>query len=190
MTDPRPAMAREAPTALTRPLVWIARARLAVLAALAVIPAAAPEHAHALEAEQVRRIEVDISKAGKPLDRSFAFSVGADYPGTLIRPEGLAQLKTAVDDLGFRYIRFHAIFHDVLGTVRVEDGKTRYDRTKIDQLYDGLLGMGIKPFVELGFTPEAMAISKQMIFYWKGNTSHPDSAEPPRTCERAREKRC
>lgn len=134
----------------------------------------APAQAQTAETDSVRRIEIDLAKAGAPLDRSFNLSVGADYPGTLIRPESLAQLKTARDELGFRYIRFHAIFHDVLGTVRVVDGKTVYDWTKIDQLYDAFLGMGIKPFVELGFTPEAMATSKQTIFYWKGNTSHPE----------------
>src|SRR3954467_2997071 len=35
--------------------------------------------------------------------------------------------------------------------------------------------MGIKPFVELGFTPEALATFPQTIFYWRGNTSHPRS---------------
>jgi xylan 1,4-beta-xylosidase len=122
----------------------------------------------------VRLIHVDLAKAGKPLDRSFNFSVGADYAGTLVRPDSLAQLKVAVDELGFRYIRFHSIFHDDLGTVKRVDGKIVYDWTRIDQLYDALLGMGIKPFVELGFTPDAMKSSNQTIFYWKGNTSHPE----------------
>ncbi len=34
--------------------------------------------------------------------------------------------------------------------------------------------MGLKPFIELGFTPDAMKTSNQTIFYWKGNTSHPE----------------
>jgi xylan 1,4-beta-xylosidase len=145
----------------------------AAAAACVMAPASAAQPQVAAEA-QPRHIEVDLRKAAGPLDRSFNFSVGSDYPGTLIRPESLAQLKLAVDELGFRYVRFHAIFHDVFRTVRVENGKTIYDWTKIDELYDALLGMGIKPFVELGFTPEAMASSPQTIFYWKGNTSHPD----------------
>jgi xylan 1,4-beta-xylosidase len=37
--------------------------------------------------------------------------------------------------------------------------------------------MGIKPFVELGFTPDAMKTSNQTLFYWKGNTSHPVHAQ-------------
>src|SRR6478735_2830994 len=120
-----------------------------------------------------RTVELDASQATEPVDRFFDLSIGADYPGTLIRDDSQAQLAVVVDELGFRYVRFHAIFHDALGTVKVEDGRTRYDFSGIDELYDGLLAKGIRPFVELGFTPEAMATSPQILFYWKGNTSHP-----------------
>jgi xylan 1,4-beta-xylosidase len=143
------------------PRIWLAALGAGALFALA--PATAAE----------RAISIDLAKAQKPVDRFFDLSVGSDYPGTLIRPNSQAQLKTAVDELGFRSIRFHAIFHDVLGTVRVENGRTVYDWTKIDALYDDLLSKGIRPFVELGFTPQALATSSNSIFYWKGNTSHP-----------------
>lgn len=123
-----------------------------------------------------RRIAVDLHNATAPVDRFFDLSVGSDYPGTLIREDSLAQLKLVQSELGFRYIRFHDIFHDVLGTVRVENGKTCYDWKKIDQLYDALLAMHIRPFVELGFTPKALATSQNSIFYWNGNTSHPEPA--------------
>ncbi len=121
----------------------------------------------------VRRIDADVAAATKPVDHFYDLSVGSDYPGTLLRPDSMAQLKLVVDELGFRYIRFHAIFHDVLGTVKIENGKTVYDWTKIDELYDDLLARHIKPFVELGFTPQALKTSDASIFYWKGNTSHP-----------------
>jgi xylan 1,4-beta-xylosidase len=108
-----------------------------------------------------------------PVDHFFDLSVGSDFPGTLIRDDSQTQLKLTVDELGFRYIRFHAIFHDVLGTVRIEDGKTVYNWSKIDQLYDDLQARHIRPFVELGFTPQALATSENSVFYWHGNTSHP-----------------
>src|ERR1019366_3226434 len=123
-----------------------------------------------------RHMVVDIDNTSGPIDRFYDLSVGSDYSGTLIRDDSQAQLKTAVDELGFRYIRFHAIFHDVLGTVRAENGETVYNWSKIDRLYDDLLAKHIKPFVELGFTPEALATSQNSIFYWHGNTSHPDPA--------------
>jgi xylan 1,4-beta-xylosidase len=125
-------------------------------------------------AQQPRTITLDPQQTTGPVDHFYDLSVGSDYPGTLIRPDSQAQLKLTVDELGFRYIRFHAIFHDILGTVRIENGKTLYDWTKIDQLYDDLLAKHIKPFVELGFTPKALATSDNSIFWWHGNTSHPN----------------
>lgn len=120
-----------------------------------------------------RQVSLDRAAASQPVDRFFDLSVGADYPGTTGRPENLAQLKTAVDELGFRYLRFHDIFHDSYGTVKKEGDKLVFDWTGIDKLYDAMLARGIKPFIELGFTPKVMTTSNLTIFYWKGNTSHP-----------------
>jgi xylan 1,4-beta-xylosidase len=133
---------------------------------------ALPQAAQSPEAA-TRQIIVNIKNTTGPVDRFYDLSVGSDFPGTLIRDDSQAQLKLTVDELGFRYIRFHAIFHDVLGTMRTEDGKTVYIWSKIDQLYDDLLARHIRPFVELGFTPNLLAKSKNSIFYWNGNTSHP-----------------
>jgi xylan 1,4-beta-xylosidase len=133
--------------------------------------------ADAPDAPGGRRISVEVGAPTRPRDRFADLSVGSDYPGTLIRDDSLLQLKLVRDELGFRYIRFHAIFHDVLGTYREAGGQPVYDWTKLDYLYDELLEIGIKPFVELGFTPDAMKSSDQTIFYWNGNTSHPDPAK-------------
>src|SRR4026207_2399774 len=46
--------------------------------------------------EGLRRMEIDIPRAGRPVDRFFDFSIGSDYPGTLIRPDSQAHLKLAV----------------------------------------------------------------------------------------------
>ena len=43
----------------------------------------------------------------------------------------------------------------------------------IDVLFDYLQNIGIKPFVELGFMPEALASGKQTIFWWRGNVTPP-----------------
>ncbi|WP_420478065.1 GH39 family glycosyl hydrolase [Brevundimonas sp. FT23028] len=122
---------------------------------------------------QSRTILADAGAESRPRDRMADFSVGADYPAVTGREDALAQLRIAREELGFRYIRFHAIFHDDMGVYREVDGRPVYDFSKVDALYDRFLSMGIKPFVELGFTPHDMRTSDQTIFYWKGNTSHP-----------------
>ena len=121
----------------------------------------------------LREVAANVKDTRGSVDRFFDLSIGSDYPGTLIRDDSQAQLKIVTAELGFRYIRFHAIFHDLLGTVRVENGRTEYNWAKIDQLYDDLLARHIRPFVELGFTPNVLATSQNSIFYWHGNTSHP-----------------
>ena len=122
---------------------------------------------------QSRTIVADAGAESRPRDRMADFSIGADYPAVTGREDALTQLQIAREELGFRYIRFHAIFHDDMGLYREVDGQPVYDFSKIDALYDRFLAMGIKPFVELGFTPHDMRTSDQTIFYWKGNTSHP-----------------
>jgi xylan 1,4-beta-xylosidase len=149
------------------------RHRRTVLRAALALAFTTPFALPAMAADAARQIVIDANAPTVARDHAADLSVGSDYPGTLIRDDSLAQLKIAKDELGFRYIRFHGIFHDVLGTFKLVDGKPVYNWTKIDYLYDKLLGMGIKPFVELGFTPDAMKTSDNSIFYWKGNTSHP-----------------
>ncbi|MDP1027992.1 cellulase family glycosylhydrolase [Sphingomonas sp. KR1UV-12] len=135
--------------------------------------AAPPAQAAPTEVAAVREIRVDARAPTRPRDPMALMSVGSDYPGVLIRDDSLAQLAIVQRELGFRYIRFHALFHDALGTYREVNGRPVYDWTRIDYLYDRLLKLGIRPFVELGFTPHAMRTSDQTLFYWKGNTSHP-----------------
>lgn len=146
--------------------------RRALIQAL-VLTIAAPTLSAFAQPIAARKIELDVRQAIEPIDRFFDLSVGADYSGVTIRDANLAQLQIAAEELGFRYIRFHDIFHDALGTVKMVDNKLVYDWTKVDHLYDNLLEMGIKPFIELGFTPSALKTSEQTIFYWKGNTSQP-----------------
>jgi xylan 1,4-beta-xylosidase len=149
--------------------------RRELLAAASMLPLAAwPATALPASDATRRHIELDLARAGEPLDRFFSDCVGSDYPGTLHRPDTLAQLRTAVDELGFRRLRFHAIFHDVLQTVtRDAQGALVFDFGGIDRLYDALLERRIRPLVELGFTPKALATSDSKIFWWAGNTSHP-----------------
>jgi xylan 1,4-beta-xylosidase len=90
-----------------------------------------------------RQIDVNLAQAAAPMDRAFDLSVGSDFAGTLSRADSLAQLSTTVDELGFRYVRFHAPFHDALKTVQVQDGRIIYDWTGLDRLFDALLARRI-----------------------------------------------
>ncbi len=68
----------------------------------------------------------------------------------------------------FRYVRFHGIFDDDVGIYSEKaQGKPVYNFSYVDQIYDGLLKKGIRPFVELSFMPKTLASTpeQQGFFY-------------------------
>src|SRR6202050_1955327 len=82
--------------------------------------------------------------------------------------EGYRQdLKTVKQITGFQYVRFHAIFHDEIG-VYDEDaqGQPVFNFSYVDQIYDGLLANGVKPFVQLSFMPNKLAAKPIMQAFW------------------------
>lgn len=68
---------------------------------------------------------------------------------------------------GVEYVRFHAIFHDELGVYREDKhGTALYNFTYVDQIYDGLLALGVRPMVELSFMPSALASARKIQSFW------------------------
>jgi len=68
---------------------------------------------------------------------------------------------------GLRYVRFHAILDDENG-VYDEDAQGRpvYNFSYVDQIYDGLLENGIKPYVEISFMPRKLAANLKPHAFW------------------------
>lgn len=65
------------------------------------------------------------------------------------------------------YVRFHGIFHDDVGVYDEDkDGKPIYNFSYVDQIYDGLLENGVRPFVELSFMPKKLASKPDCFGFW------------------------
>src|SRR5208282_1647012 len=63
--------------------------------------------------------------------------------------------------------RFHAIFHDEAGEYDEDtNGKPVYNFSYVDQIYDGLLKNGVRPFVELSFMPSKLAAKQTVQAFW------------------------
>jgi xylan 1,4-beta-xylosidase len=75
----------------------------------------------------------------------------------------------------FGYVRFHAIFHDEVGMYdENERGLAQYNFSYVDQIYDGLLAAGVRPFVELSFMPKKLAAKDiAHAFWYKPNVAPP-----------------
>ncbi len=128
----------------------------------------------ALFAQNERVIQADLNQVKGPRSMVWQDCVGAGRVGEGLRDGWRRQLETCKNNLGFKYLRAHGLLHDELG-VYSEDkqGNPRYNWQYIDDVYDYLLSIGIRPFVEIGFMPKALASGERTIFWWNANVSAP-----------------
>lgn len=121
-----------------------------------------------------RRVVVDAAVVKGPLNRMFNECVGAGRANEGLRADWQRQLRMVKDQLGFRYIRMHGLLCDDMGVYSVGDsGRAVYNWQYIDELYDFLESVHVRPFVELGFMPSALASGGRTIFWWRGNVTPP-----------------
>ncbi len=103
-------------------------------------------------------------------------SLGRAYD--LLREDIRDHLRMAQKDIGFRFCRFHALFHDDMDVVyRRPDGTVGYHWHQVDKIYDFLLSVGLKPFVELNPMPSLLASGTQEMFYYAMNVTPPKVME-------------
>lgn len=126
----------------------------------------------------MRKISGDIRNVKGTLDHFFNDCVGAGRAGELLRRTAVEQLEEVSRSCGFRYLRFHGLFSDDMGVYQKdENGNPIYNWQYVDHVYDAILDSGMKPFVELSFTPHAMASGTQELFWWRANVTVPASMD-------------
>jgi xylan 1,4-beta-xylosidase len=121
-----------------------------------------------------RVISLDFSQVKGPMNTMFKECIGAGRANEGLRADWQQQLAYVKKECGFKYIRMHGLLTDDMGVYREDKkGNPEYNYQYIDVLYDFILSIGMKPFVELGFMPQALASGKETIFWWKGNVTPP-----------------
>ena len=111
---------------------------------------------------------------GVPLDHYWSRVVGAGRANEGLRADWQRQLAAARAACGFEYVRFHGLLHDdmFVYTERA-DGTPAYNFQYLDALFDALLDLGVRPFVEFGFSPRAMARETATMFWWGAHGAPP-----------------
>ena len=123
---------------------------------------------------QTRTISVNFQNEKGALNTMFKECIGAGRAKEGLRADWQKQLRMTKEDCDFKYIRMHGLFTDDMAVYKEDNqGNPIYNFQYIDVLYDYILEIGMKPFVELGFMPSAMASGEQTIFWWKGNVTPP-----------------
>jgi xylan 1,4-beta-xylosidase len=120
-------------------------------------------------------VVIDATAPRHPLPHFWEKMFGSGRAILSLRDSYRTDLRSVKQITGFDYVRFHAIFNDEVG-IYGEDNQARpvYNFSYIDQIYDGLLAQGVRPFVEISFMPYKLA-AKDLIqaFWYKPNVSPP-----------------
>src|SRR3982751_5136265 len=103
----------------------------------------------------------DLAEQPAPLKHVWEYCVGSDHAPVALRADWQQQLRRCHDKLGFQYVRFHGLLSDDMGTVVRGENKLLYSFFNADQIFDFLLSIGMRPFVELSFMPTALASGKK-----------------------------
>ncbi len=126
---------------------------------------------------------VDATAAATPLDRPW-WMIGAEHVSQLtydggrgrddIGAEYAAALARMHDEVGATHVRAHAILDDENAVVVERDGDLVVDAGTVIDLYTRLGELGLRPVVELGFMPRALARDPdQTVFTYDGIISPP-----------------
>lgn len=121
-----------------------------------------------------RLISVDFQQEKGKMNKMFKECIGAGRANEGLRADWQQQLLITKQDCDFKYIRMHGLLTDDMAVYKEDrQGNPIYNFQYIDVLYDYILEIGMKPFVELGFMPSALASGEQTIFWWRGNVTPP-----------------
>ncbi|MGV4886462.1 GH39 family glycosyl hydrolase [Streptomyces viridosporus] len=114
---------------------------------------------------------------GDRLPGAWRSCVGTGRLDLALRRDYQDSLALLQRDIGFGYLRGHGLLSDGLGIHRpyAWQGvhRTHHSFTYLDQVIDACLGLGIRPFLELGFMPDRLASGEQTVFWWRGNVTPP-----------------
>jgi xylan 1,4-beta-xylosidase len=134
----------------------------ALLAWLTLVLVAQP-----LAAQVTETVNVDASAPTRPFPHFWERMFGSGRATLSLREGYRDDLRAMRGVSQISYVRFHGIFLDEVGLYSEnKQGAPVYNFSYVDQIYDGLLANGVRPFVELSFMPKALARSEIHQSFW------------------------
>ncbi len=116
--------------------------------------------------------KIDVRQQGEKFEHLWSKCVGAGRANEALRAGWLEQLELVQETCGFETVRFHGLFHDDMFPVHEVNGKTVYNWQYIDDVFDRMLDLNVRPFVELAYFPQSIAAeNSHTVFWWKANTT-------------------
>ncbi len=117
----------------------------------------------------------DLTKPSSPFPHFWEHTVGSCHATLALRADWQKQMTSCHKELGFKYVRFHGILSDDMSTYEYEIKEPIYSFFNSDQIFDFLLSIGMRPFIELSFMPANLSSGNDTVFHYKGNITPPSN---------------
>jgi xylan 1,4-beta-xylosidase len=118
-------------------------------------------------AQAVTKVSINAQAPAQPFPHYWEQMFGSGRAILGLRDSYRRDLRAVRRATDFEYIRFHGILDDDVGVYNEDaQGRPVYNFTYVDEIYDGLLANGVRPFVELSFMPKDLASEPKEMSFW------------------------
>src|ERR1700734_3189867 len=113
------------------------------------------------------KVDIDVHAPAHPFPHFWEQTFGSGRAILTLREGYRNDLREVKKVTEFGYVRFHNVLHDEVGVYDEDErGNAVYNFSYVDQIYDGLLQNGVRPFVELSFMPKKLADVPIVHTFW------------------------
>jgi len=113
------------------------------------------------------KVVIDARAPGRAFPHFWEQTFGSGRAILSLRESYRSDLREVKKVTEFRSVRFHNILHDEVGVYdEDEQGRPIYNFSYVDQIYDGLLANGVRPFFEISFMPKKLAARQDVHPFW------------------------
>lgn len=118
---------------------------------------------------------VNVDNVTSPWFRTFSECVGSGHAALALRADYQQQMAAVRRDVGFKRVRMHGLLADDMSVALPAfdaDGVGFYF-FNVYRAFDALLAQGVRPLVEISFTPALLASGNQTWSHWDANVTPP-----------------
>jgi len=125
-----------------------------------------------MPAEKVE-FSLDLTATVTPFRHYHEVCVGSGHAALALRADWQVHMRRCRQELGFQYVRFHGLLNDDMSVCLGTPQHPEHHFHNVDQVFDFLLDIGVRPFVELNFMPTVLASGTRTVFHYRGNVTPP-----------------
>ncbi|MDO5575228.1 MAG: helix-turn-helix domain-containing protein [bacterium] len=108
-------------------------------------------------------------------EKYYLQMTGTGRAHDLLKARLQEQFQLVQKEIGFSYIRFFGIFNKEMDVVRMQNEQPVYNFYHTDEILDCIIEQHCRPYITLGFTPDAFRSGDTTLYFYAANTTPPKS---------------